>query len=169
MRALVERYRGQVFGLCYRMLGHRQDAEDTAQETSVRVLKHLNRWDPGRDFEPWLLAVAGNRCRTVLASRRKRAVPQRLDCDLPDESADPWGARNLAEEVQRSLAELRTDYRQAFILFHEHELSYAEIAETMACPVGTVKTWVHRARKQLFTRLRQRGVVEEPQSAVQRV
>lgn len=169
MRALVDRYRGQVFGLCYRMLGHRQDAEDTAQETFVRVLKHLDRWDKGRDFEPWLLAVAGNRCRTVLAARRKRTIPRPLNRDLADESADPREARNLAEEVQRSLGELRADYRQAFILFHENGLSYAEIAEAMARPLGTVKTWVHRARKQLFARLAQRGVVEESHRAVQRV
>ena len=50
MLALVERFQGQVFGLCYRMLGQRQDAEDAAQETFVRVLKNLHRWDQGRDF-----------------------------------------------------------------------------------------------------------------------
>ena len=61
---LVNRFRGQVFGLCYRMLGQRQDAEDAAQETFVRVLKNLHRWDPARPFEPWLLTIAGNRCRT---------------------------------------------------------------------------------------------------------
>ena len=66
MYDLVARFKGQVFGLCYRMLGHRQDAEDVAQETFVRVLKNLHRWDQQRDFEPWLLAIAGNRCRTAL-------------------------------------------------------------------------------------------------------
>src|ERR687898_466643 len=72
MLTLVERFRGQVFGLCYRMLGQRQDAEDAAQETFVRVLKNLHRWDQGRDFEPWLFAIAGNRCRTALAARRRK-------------------------------------------------------------------------------------------------
>ena len=69
MLALVERFRGQVFGLCYRMLGHREDAEDAAQETFVRVLKNLHRWDADREFQPWLLAIAGNRCRTALAEQ----------------------------------------------------------------------------------------------------
>src|SRR6476620_2287069 len=72
MLALVERFRGQVFGLCYRMLGQRQDAEDAAQETFVRVLKNLHRCDSARDFQPWLFAIAGNRCRTALSARRKR-------------------------------------------------------------------------------------------------
>ena len=74
MIALVERFRGQVFGLCFRMLAQRQDAEDAAQETFVRVLKNLHRWDQQRDFEPWLLAIAGNRCRTALAARLSAMV-----------------------------------------------------------------------------------------------
>ena len=51
------------------------------------------------------------------------------------------------------------EYRQAFALFHEQELSYAEIGAALDCPVGTVKTWVHRARRELIERLRERGVV----------
>src|SRR3954468_21863612 len=74
--ALVERFQGQVFGLCYRMLGQRQDAEDAAQETFVRVLKNLHRWDQAREFQPWLLAIAGNRCRTALAARRRRPAAE---------------------------------------------------------------------------------------------
>ena len=89
MLALVERFQGQVFGLCYRMLGQRQDAEDAAQETFVRVLKNLHRWDQGRDFQPWLLAIAGNRCRTALAARRRRPTPEPavelIADDAPDE------------------------------------------------------------------------------------
>jgi RNA polymerase sigma-70 factor (ECF subfamily) len=162
MLALVERFRGQVFGLCYRMLGQRQDAEDAAQETFVRVLKNLHRWDPARDFEPWLLAIAGNRCRTALATRKRRpAGSDALIDQLPDDAPDLAAARHLAEEVHLALAEVRDDYRQAFVLFHEQELSYAEIAETMEVPLGTVKTWVHRARRELIDLLRRRGALPE--------
>ena len=63
---LVEHYRSQVFGICFRMLGHRQDAEDATQETFLRVLNNLNQWDQQRPFEPWLFAIASNRCRTCL-------------------------------------------------------------------------------------------------------
>src|SRR6478609_10741353 len=72
MLALVERFRGQVFGLCYRMLGQRQDAEDVAQETFVRALRNLSQWDSSREFLPWLLAIAGNRCRSCLSRRMRR-------------------------------------------------------------------------------------------------
>jgi RNA polymerase sigma-70 factor (ECF subfamily) len=122
MLALVERFRGQVFGLCYRMLGQRQDAEDAAQETFVRVLKNLHRWDPARAFEPWILAIAGNRCRTALASRKRRPVADAAVEHLADDAPDERCAQHLAEELSLALAQLRPEYRQAFVLFHEHEL-----------------------------------------------
>jgi len=169
MAALVDRYGGQVFGLCYRMLGHRQDAEDTAQETFVRVLRSLHQWDPQRDFEPWLLAIAGNRCRTVLATRQRRPKAETLVEPVPDHRPGEQAAEHLAEEMHLALLAIRQEYRQAFVLFHEHHLSYAEIAENMDCPLGTIKTWVHRARRELIDRLTERAVVEERSDAVQEI
>lgn len=159
--ALVERYGGQVFGLCLRMLGHRHDAEDVAQESLVRAIRGLGNWDPSREFRPWLLAIAANRCRTLLASRARRPTPVADLEYLPDRAPDMAGAGQLIEEVQRALTTLRDEYRQAFLLFHQQQLSYQEIAEVLACPLGTVKTWVHRARRDLAAQLRQRGIVEE--------
>ena len=72
MRQIVERYKQQVFRLCYHMLGQREDAEDVSQEAFVRVLKSLPRWDQQRAFEPWLMTIAANRCRTQLAQRKRR-------------------------------------------------------------------------------------------------
>jgi len=172
---IVERFRGEVFGLCYRMLGHRQDAEDVAQESFIRALRSLANWDTQRDFRPWLLAIAGNRCRSMLAARMRRPRPTDDVEEIPDRKPDEQGARHLAEEVQRALLLLREEYRLAFVLFHEQHLSYAEIAESLLCPLGTVKTWVHRARRELADHLQQRGVVQqsetakEPQHAVRRI
>jgi len=161
MLALVERFQGPVFGLCYRMLGQRQDAEDAAQETFVRVLKNLHRWDATRDFLPWLLAIAGNRCRTALAVRRRRPV---MDCAVElvaDDAPDRRAADQLAEEVALVMKSLRPEYAQAFTLFHEQELSYDEIAQAMDVPLGTIKTWVHRARRELIHLLRTRGALPQ--------
>lgn len=169
MLMLVERFRGRVFGLCYRMLGNREDAEDAAQETFVRVLKNLAKWDSNRDFEPWLLAIAGNRCRTALASRKRRPASYTIIEPIPDQRPDLHAADHLAEEVQLGLAHLRPDYRQAFILFHEHELSYEQIAQTMSRPLGTIKTWIHRARSELIRFLQQRDAIEESSYAMRRV
>ena len=169
MLSLVEQFRGQVFGLCYRMLSQRQDAEDAAQETFVRVLKNLHRWDPARDFEPWLFAIAGNRCRTALAARKRRPVAEPAVELVADDAPDGREAQHLAEEVHLVLRDLRDDYRQAFLLFHENELSYAEIAEAMQVPLGTIKTWVHRARRELIDSLRERGAIPEERYAEPKV
>jgi RNA polymerase sigma-70 factor (ECF subfamily) len=169
MQELVRVYQDQVFGLCYRMLGHRQDAEDAAQETLVRALRSLKNWDAERPLAPWLLAIAGNRCRSALASRSRRPaaiLPAEDVADRPDGLAE---VGSLAEEVGLALEGLRTEYRQAFELFHEQELSYAEIAAALDCPVGTVKTWVHRARRELIGELVRRGVLEESRDALRAV
>jgi RNA polymerase sigma-70 factor (ECF subfamily) len=107
------------------------------------------------------LAIAGNRCRSWLTSRRRVPLPTDLVDDLEDGSAEVHGIRALTEEVDLALLGLREEYRTAFLLFHQHELSYAEISATLDCPVGTVKTWIHRARQELARQLRARGVVEE--------
>ncbi|MCA9121306.1 MAG: RNA polymerase sigma factor [Planctomycetaceae bacterium] len=169
MLALVERFQGPVFGLCFRMLGNREDAEDAVQETFVRVLRNLAKWDHNRDFEPWLFAIAGNRCRTALASRRRRPTNQTFIEPLADHRPDPTPAKHLAEELQLGLEQLRADYRQAFVLFHQHELSYEQIAETMSKPLGTIKTWIHRARTELIRFLQQREAIEDSRYEVRRV
>lgn len=161
IRQLVETYQDVVFGLCYRILGQRQDAEDAAQETFVRAIRGLATFDQSRNFEPWLLAIATNRCRTALASRQRRLVSHRLVEDVPDRVPDSTAARNLAEELGLALRQLRVEHRQAFVLFHEFGKSYAEIAEVMGCPLGTVKTWVHRARQDLGELLRSREAVQQ--------
>ena len=169
MVELVDLHRGQVFGLCYRMLRHRQDAEDVTQESFVRALRALRTWDSQREFLPWLLAIAGNRCRTLLAKRQRRLPTAGTTEALPDTRENLHDARDLAEEVKRALGALREEYRRAFELFHNQELSYAEIGEALGCPVGTVKTWVHRARRELAEHLRRRGVVEGQTSEPRRI
>jgi RNA polymerase sigma-70 factor (ECF subfamily) len=169
MVALVDLFRGQVFGLCYRMLRHRQDAEDVTQESFVRALRSLRRWDSEREFLPWLLAIAGNRCRTLLATRMRQPATSSLVEHLSDNAVELADAKNLAEEIELALGTLRAEYRQAFLLFHQHELSYVEISTTLGCPLGTVKTWVHRARRELITRLAERGVLRELPNEVRRI
>ncbi len=153
----VERFQQPVFGLCIRMLRHRQDAEDVAQDSLVRAMRHLGQWDPSRAMLPWLLTIAANRCRTTLKRRTERPAPAELVWEPTANSAD-LNRGDLAEEVDRALAELRDDYRICFILFHQNELNCQEISEVLDCPTGTVKTWLHRARHQLAERLRRRGV-----------
>jgi RNA polymerase sigma-70 factor (ECF subfamily) len=71
------------------------------------------------------------------------------------------GGFDLAEELQLALQQLRDEYRTCFLLFHQQELSLQEVAKIMNCPDGTIKTWLHRARRELADLLRARGVVTE--------
>jgi len=156
IRELIARYEGPVFGLCYRMLAQRQDAEDMAQETFVRAVRHLHQWDQQRDILPWLLAIAGNRCRSLLATRKRRPVNTELFEVAAEDSQHDSAAELLREELQRALARLRPEYAQAFVLFHERELPYEAIGQLLEVPLGTIKTWIHRARKELVQTLRAR-------------
>jgi RNA polymerase sigma factor (sigma-70 family) len=159
-RLLVERFQGVVFGLCFRMLNHRQDAEDLTQETLLRALRAIRGFDPRRPLRPWVLGIAINRCRTAISSRsRRQSVSVPLTIQEPIDPrpglADP---DDLAGELERALSDLRPEYRLVFGLYHEQSLSYEEIALSISRPVGTVKTWLHRARAQLADELSRRGV-----------
>ncbi|MEC7445910.1 MAG: RNA polymerase sigma factor [Planctomycetota bacterium] len=160
MRLLIDRYSSMIFGLCCRMLGHRQDAEDAAQETFVRVFRSLHKWDDQRAFEPWLLAIAGNRCRTRLAQNAKRPRSQQLDDENSCLSYFESELTLIREEISRALTDLPSAQCEAFRYFHDHGMAYHQIAELMEVPIGTVKTWVRRVRLTLVQRLQSRGVFE---------
>lgn len=158
---LVRRYQSLVFGVCMRMLAHREDAEDVTQETFSRLARYLDRWDPQRPLEPWLVTIAGNRCRSYLA-RHRRWHPLSATTEPVSETVrQTQAAESLREEVRLALAKLPRRQRDAFQMFHEGSLRYAEIAERLDCPLGTVKTLVHRARTALIEELRQRDVIAE--------
>ncbi|MGD9856668.1 MAG: RNA polymerase sigma factor, partial [Planctomycetaceae bacterium] len=142
-RAFVEQFEGPVFSLCFRMLRHRQDAEDVAQEALVRAVRNLGDWDQSRPFMPWLMTITANRCRTALGRRARTPLPT----DFPIEPAAQGQHESSedAEEISGALSELREEYRECFILFYQLDLNCAEISEVLGCPTGTVKTWLHRA------------------------
>ena len=156
---LVGRHHALVFQVCLRILGHRQDAEDATQETFTRVAKYLHHWDSDRPFEPWLVTIAGNRCRTLLARRRVHQSLTDATEPVGDDAAASHDADSLREELGLALKCLPECQRQAFELFHRRSMSYAEIAVEMRCPLGTVKTWVHRARAGVIEQLQRREVV----------
>ncbi|TWU41985.1 RNA polymerase sigma factor [Novipirellula artificiosorum] len=156
---LVSRYHSLVFGVCMRCLRHRQDAEDVTQETFSRVARYLDRWDTRRPIEPWLATIAGNRCRTYLSRHRSPIVSP-----LPIEPAGTHAEHQIAEQTLReeiglALSQQPANHRMAFRLFHDQAMNYAEIAERLDCPIGTAKTWVHRARTGLMQQLVAREVL----------
>jgi RNA polymerase sigma-70 factor (ECF subfamily) len=158
IRQLVERFQAEVYGLCIRLLHHRHDAEDVTQEVFLRVFRSLKGWDAARPLRPWVMGIAVNRCRTWLTQRNRRPeladyLHETVASPLPDDSSE------LLVEIQAALGTLRLEYRTVFVMFHEQGQPYEEIALALERPVGTIKTWLHRARLEILERLRSRGMV----------
>jgi RNA polymerase sigma-70 factor (ECF subfamily) len=169
-RHIVERYQGAVYNLAYRMLGTPEEAEDAAQEIFVRIYRQLGRYDPERKFSTWTLAIATNYCIDQLRRRRMQLVP--LENIIPwarSRESGPEGEALSSEsrdEMQRLLKRLPEKYRAPLVLRYWEDLSCAEIAEILGVPEGTIKTQIHRARKQLGKMLEG---AEERQDALSRV
>ena len=160
IRELVDRFQPEVYAVCARLVGHRHDAEDVTQEVFLRVFRSLGRWDADRPLRPWVLGITVNRCRTWLDRRRR--VPEPVDYlgDTPARPADAPAAE-LTDALRSAVDDLRPEYREVFVLFHETGRSYEDIAAAVGRPVGTVKTWLHRARLQVMTDLRRRGLAPD--------
>lgn len=164
MRLLVERYQGDVFGLCYRMLSDRLDAEDCTQEIFIRIFRSLKRWDSERPLKPWITTITVNRCRTWISKRVSQPKAAVLVEDIPEKIKDEGDVRELADAVRLAVDDLREDHKAVFVLYHERGQNYEEIAEAVGCPVGTVKTWLHRARAAVLKQLKQMGLVPESET-----
>jgi RNA polymerase sigma-70 factor (ECF subfamily) len=140
------------------MLGHRHDAEDVMQETFLRALRGISGFEGSRPLRPWLLGIAANRCRTALGRRGRRIGMVEVVEEPVDHRPGLADPDDLAGELARALDLLRPEYRMVFALFHEQNLAYEEIGQALGRPVGTIKTWLHRARAELADHLSRRGV-----------
>ncbi|OLC43073.1 MAG: hypothetical protein AUH75_03435 [Gemmatimonadetes bacterium 13_1_40CM_4_65_7] len=150
--ALVARYRDRLGRYAVHMIGDREDAEEALQDAFVRAYRSLARCDdPGR-FGAWLYGILVNRCRTVgaRASRRRRLFVRNTE-SAPDASADADLVDRLGwdDAVNRALARLAPENREAFLLKHVEDLEYEEIARVTGAGISALKMRVKRAREQL--------------------
>jgi RNA polymerase sigma-70 factor, ECF subfamily len=164
-RELLERYQRPVFSLVYRMVRDREQAEDLAQETFVKVFNNIERYDPRYKFSSWIFKIASNLSIDAMrkkelstvsidgsrnASTSEEVEATRITVASRDENPEELlEARQLGEEIERAIGMLRADYRTAILLRHVEGRPYEEIAEIMEIPLGTVKTYIHRARAEL--------------------
>ena len=164
-RELLGRYQRPVFSLIYRMVRDREQAEDLSQETFVRVFNHIDRYDPKFKFSSWIFKIATNL--TIDAMRKKEPQTVSIDGSRYAETSDEveattitvesgdenpeelLEAKQLGDEIERAIGKLRPEYRTAILLRHVEGREYQEIAEIMALPLGTVKTYIHRGRNEL--------------------
>lgn len=160
---LVDRYKGPVYGLAYRMLGNVGDAEDAAQEIFVRAYTKLATFDRSRKFSTWLLSIGSNYCIDVL--RRRRATLVDLDdvaFAVPDQAPGPERSAVDQEQrvaVARAVQRLPDTYRLVTVLRYYHDLSYEEIEQATGLSEATIKTRLFRARRQLEELLQQEGAL----------
>ena len=164
-RELLDRYQRPVFSLVYRMVRDRELAEDLAQETFVKVFNHLDRFNPKYKFSSWIFKIASNLAIDTLRKREPVTVSldgsrhaetaeeiesTRITVESKDENPEEFlEAKELGQEIERAIGLLRADYRTAILLRHVEGRSYEEIAEVMGVPLGTVKSFIHRARGEL--------------------
>lgn len=154
--ALVSRYRDRLGRYAVHMIGDREDAEEALQDSFVRAYRSLARCDDPARFGAWLYGILVNRCRTTgaRAARRRRMFVH--DAQALDEAHTEQADRlDWTDAVDRALARLAPDYREAFLLKHVEDLEYGEIAELTGAGVSALKMRVKRAREQLQKYLRE--------------
>lgn len=154
---LIRRYEPGLLRFATRMLGNADAAADAVAESLVRAYRHLGQCrDPGH-LRSWLYRITGNRCRSHLARRHMSDVPL-SDVPAPAlaDHSDSWIALERSEQValvERALAKLPAEKREAFVLKHVEGLSYEEMAEVTGARIPTLKMRVHRAREALVVAL----------------
>ena len=166
---LLERYRGPVYGLCYRMTRNAEDARDLAQETFIKVFSLLDRYDESYAFSSWLFKIATNHCIDHLRRNRLRFLPletrigphgDEVELPIPDPGPRPDRVLERSEAIERLeevIDTLPPHYRVITLLRHDQEFSYEEIATMLDLPLGTVKARIHRARALIIQRLKERS------------
>ena len=149
---LVARYQKPVFGICYRMLRQREEAEDVSQEVFIKAYRYLKQYNHEHKFSSWILKIATNTC--IDAIRKKRLDTLPLDEEIKTNQEDVSAERAFLQEeahreIESAIAALPPDYRMVILLYHHQGQSYQEIAEGLDIPMSMVKNRLFRARKQL--------------------
>ena len=144
---LVGRHERRVYGLCMRILGNREDAEDATQEAFIAALRRADSFRQAAAFSTWLYRIAVNAA-TDQGRRRSRARTTPLDPDDGPAAAtgDPSEQVAAAVTVQDALVRVPEEFRVAVVLCDLYRIPYADAAQILEVPVGTVKSRVFRGR-----------------------
>lgn len=164
-RELLTRYERPVFSLVYRMVRDRTLAEDLAQEAFIRAFNAISSYDPTYKFSSWLFKIANNHTIDHLRKRKldtvsihgapsassaeevsRTSITLESTAERPDEYVE---SKELGGMMEEAIGQLRPEYRSVILLRHVEGYAYDEIAEALELPLGTVKTYLHRARNEL--------------------
>ncbi len=153
---LLALYSDKVFHLAYSMLRNETQAEDMTQDIFLRIWKGLPSYHGGASLSTWIYTIARNTCLTEL---KKRAARPTVSIHEPEFEAAAEGLPALQSadretgiemDVRQALQQLPEKYRQVIVLFYLEQKSYEEVSALLGLPLGTVKTFLYRAKKELL-------------------
>jgi RNA polymerase sigma-70 factor (ECF subfamily) len=164
-RELIRRYERPVFAMVFRMVRDRELAEDLSQETFVKALNAIESYRPEFKFSSWIFKIANNAAIDHLRRRELDTLsldgsphaetPEAMQATALQIGArqetplDTVEAKELGTAIEAAIGSLRPEYRSCILLRHVEGRAYEEIAEILNLPLGTVKTYIHRARNEL--------------------
>ena len=159
---IVDRFRGKIFGLVYRMVKNREEAQDLTQETFIKAFNSLATFNSEYAFSTWLYKIAANTCIDHFRKKRLKTFPldnpitvkdSQIQREFPDRHEIEPDNKLLSKErkniIDQAIDRLPQKYKQVIYLRHKVEKSYEEIAEELDLPLGTVKVRIFRAREML--------------------
>ena len=167
LETLVYEHRAYIFRLCLSILNDENEAEDLTQETFVKAVNALDHHPPERNVSGWILSIAHNTATDYVRVKRLDTVPlddspvvtppsgnikaTAIQVPSPSESTPTSRAeaRALRPAIERAIRKLKGNYRRVVMLRFVEGRSYEDVAKTLGLPLGTVKNYLHRARKKL--------------------
>lgn len=152
---LMRRHEDRVFAVCLRLMGSRSAALDASQETFLTLYRKAGQYRGTAAVGTWLHRIAVNTCYDLLRKEKRRPTEPMPDYFEPHDATaqDPYTSVELRPSIEQALAGLSPEFRSAVVLADVHGLSLPEVAETLEIPVGTVKSRLFRARRQLAAKL----------------
>ncbi len=144
--ALLDRFQSKVFRLCCSILADEALAQDASQDVFFSVWRALPSFRAESSISTWIYAITRNTCLTRLQRERGRKTVPLSAAEGPDERS----VRHAADlEIRSMVARLPEKHRQVLVLFYYADKSYEEVAAMLDLPLGTVKTYLYRAKKEL--------------------
>ena len=168
---LVRKYSGRAYQIAYGVLGNRQDAEEVAEDTFIKIHRALPDFRGDAAFTTWMYRIAMNLARNKYQWNKSRATERHVSIDAPLEGSEENDERRLDlpdtdlppdqkaayneldKDLNTQLEQLPEVYREALVMHNIKEMSYEEIADLLKCKLGTVKSRIARARDELKKRL----------------
>jgi RNA polymerase sigma-70 factor (ECF subfamily) len=151
---IVKQYQTKVFHLAFSILGNREQAEDASQEILLRIWRALPAYRGTSALSTWIFSIARNASLTALKRDASRRTISLEESGIQAAAAGHPAPGRSSADLEALVAELPEKQRQVIVLFYMEEKSYEEVARLLDMPLGTVKTHLFRARKELALRWR---------------